>query len=328
MTAPSIAIVIPSNRPEMFKDWYNAWQPIFEKHDVAVVLVEDNEGGTPYLLDTSHRNVHLWRADVPSFVPTKTGAIRSIGFLYAWHKGYDIVITMDDDCLPVGDTSDLIGNYLLGFDAKYPVSPYFDIGRIFGLGHPMRGMPDCKYASPLVQYGGWDNVPDFGAEYQQSLQNQDLPIDGYRFDRRILAAPTGIPFTGCIMNVAFKREAIPMMYQLIMGMDTLGYDRWDDIWSGLLIKKICDYLSIPVVINGHATIRHSRASDPKANVEKERNGIAPNQLFWEGLTRFPLHSDNIIDCYSELATPHLSYLFGQRGHLVTTGMRDWIEQFQ
>ena len=323
--APSVAVVLPSNRPEMIGAWYKAWKPYFGLHDAMVVLVEDNDKPTPGLLHVSE-GTHFCRKDVPAFIPTGTGAIRSWGFLAAWKWGFDVVVTMDDDVLPAEDP-DVIGAYLRGFETMYPVSPYFDVGGTFGLGHAMRGVPPPRWAKPMVQYGGWDGVPDWGGEYQQNLRKLGIAEDGYHFDRKNLAVPHGIPFTGCIMNTAFTRDAIPMMYQLVMGMDRVGYDRWDDIWSGLLAKVICDRLRVPIVINGHATIHHSRASNPDVNAAKEAGGDELNNHFWDRLKSYPLRALDVATCYAELAEILPPAMFGDRGHVITEGMRQWIAAF-
>jgi hypothetical protein len=61
------------------------------------------------------------------------------------------------------------------------------------------------------------------------------------------------------------------------------FDRWGDIWSGIIAKKICDTEGWAVVINGSASIEHRRASDVNTNIKKEASGYAVNENLWTEL---------------------------------------------
>lgn len=305
-----IAVVLPTCRPQSLKEFKKAWEKLFTKHEVDLIVVEDNP--------------ETWE-QLPDFIPTRTGSIRSWGFLQAYKKGYEIIVTLDDDCLPIPGT-DPIQAYLDAFNTKYSVSDYFDVGHTFGLGEYMRGYPfDHRRAEfPLIQYGGWDNVPDMDAITQMEHEVSDR-IDGYEFDRKVLAIPKGLGFTGCIMNVAMKREAVPLLYQLVMGNERVGYDRWDDIWSGLFAKKICDHLSIPILINGKATIKHTRASNTLSNLKKELRGYHHNEDLWEKLGSIELSDTSVKGCYRQLANDLNPVWFGKYGYKITTGMKRWVQ---
>ena len=191
----NLAVVVPTCRPESLRTFVEAWTPQFERHDVELIVVEDSEA--------------TLEATPLEFIPSRSGAVRSFGLLKAWHAGYD-VLNLDDDVLPAEDV-DLIAEYRDAFDTDWPVSSYFDVGHTFGLDQYMRGYPfgDRDTASPLLQYGGWDNVPDLDAVTQRSYEQTERPVTGHHFDRRTLAIPTGVGFTGCIMNVAAKHEGNP-----------------------------------------------------------------------------------------------------------------------
>jgi hypothetical protein len=246
---------------------------------------------------------------------------------------------MDDDCLPE-KAVDLIGEYKEGFRKKYPVSQYFDIGHVFGLKDYMRGFPfrDRDRATPLIQYGGWDNVPDLDARTQMGMNRSG---EGLTFNRVDIALPLEVGFTGCGMNVAFLHEATPLMYQPIMGMERVGYDRWDDIWCGLIAKRICDHLGYPIVINGKAVVNHSRASDPKVNLVKEQRGYEYNEVMWERIKKCSLKSRTIRECYTELIGDPIETpggimfnnslfsrdWFGPRGERIVRGIMEWSFAF-
>ena len=63
-------------------------------------------------------------------------------------------------------------------------------------------------------------------------------------------------------------------------LDPLPFDRFGDIWSGIIAKRICDHLGWAVG-TGTPYIHHDRASDPFKNLRKEANGIELNETFWE-----------------------------------------------
>jgi reversibly glycosylated polypeptide/UDP-arabinopyranose mutase len=92
------------------------------------------------------------------------------------------------------------------------------------------------------------------------------------------------------MNAMWRREAIPLSYHMLMGqafldltnpdINKLPFDRFGDIWCGIIQKKICDHLRWSVS-SGTPYIHHDRASNPFTNLRKEANGIEVNEWFWE-----------------------------------------------
>ena len=300
--------MLPTCRPESLRAFVAAWEDHFASHNVELIVIEDKAS--------------TWER-LPKFIPHHTGSIRSWGFLQAYESGYD-VITLDDDCLPADDV-DLIQEYIDGFRKRHAFSDYFDIGHSFGLDEYMRGYPfrDRDAKTPLLQYGGWDNVPDMDA-VTQAEHEECGPVEGYKFDRRVLALPKGVAFTGCIMNVAIRHEAIPMMYQLVMGVDRVGYDRWDDIWSGLFAKRICDHLKRPILVNGRASIVHTRASDTASNYAKEVGGYKLNEKLWRQLEAVTFQGTTVIECYQDLTDQLRPQWFGPEGHKIVKGMQQWL----
>ena len=308
----SLLVVVPSNRPLEVESFLRAWGDLFEKHEAQVCVVHDQLGA-------GGRR----RADIPDFIPQATGAIRSWGFLRAWREGMD-VLCLDDDCMPASDV-DLIREYESASDYEWSVSDYFDVGNAFGMDDYMRGFPFAHRdrAFPLIQYGGWDNVPDFDAVTQAAHELMD-PVEGYRFDRRVLAVPLGVAVTTCGMNVWISHAATPLMYQLQMGVALVGFDRYDDLWSGLFAKRICDHLELPILINGRASVVHSRASDTASNFAKESGGYALNDALWGHLRGVQFYADTPIACYRELTEQLDPGWFGPRGRIIIEGMRGWL----
>lgn len=263
------AVVAPSNRPERLVLFRQRWEAYFANlgHDVDWYVVED---------------LPPWEG-IPDWIPRRTDGIRSWGLYQAWRDGAQKVLSLDDDVLPIPGL-DLIGEYDDAFDRSWPVAPCFSVGALTGTGLEMRGFPVDRYggsdlhprARPLIQYGGWDGVPDLCAQTQ--IRH---PGAVSSFARIVIPVPEGAAVTTCAMNFAAWREAIPFCWQLTQVEGR--YDRWHDIWSGLVQKRIMDDLGIPLLINGRASVLHDRASDPQVNLRKERPGIERHLLLWEAL---------------------------------------------
>jgi len=321
----SIACVVPTNRPDKFADFFEKWKPYFKKHEVTLYIIEDNP--TAQIEVTGQFTIkHFTQADAEglSAIPIRTGSIRSLGLLKAYQDGHDYIVTLDDDCHP--SEMDTIQEFMDGFKKKWSVCEYFDVGNTFGLNEFMRGYPmwEREVAEPMIQYGGWDNVPDMDALTQMRHEDNG-DVDGKKFDRTALSIPKGIAFTGCIMNTALKREAVPMLYQHMMGIERVGYDRADDIWSGYFSKKICDHLNQPIIINGKASIVHTRASNTRNNLEKELLAYGYNDVLWKNLKGIEFTSNTVIGCYEELTNQVQPEWFGPRGDVIIKGMREWLK---
>jgi len=101
------------------------------------------------------------------------------------------------------------------------------------------------------------------------------------------------------MNLAFRAEALALMYLPLMGQNS-PYDRFDDIWGGIIAKKVCDRLGWHIAI-GEPIVQHNRASNPFTNLVKEAAGIGRNETFWEEVDERELHCDTAGECMLELA---------------------------
>jgi hypothetical protein len=271
------AVVVPSNRPDRLQSFLKAWDDLFRKHDVYLIVVWD--GDEPPGDPLPHRQgVRLWwdeGVERPE-IPHRTDMIRSRGIRYAWeHRCGIYTLSLDDDVLPTGDVFE---EYERVFDAGAPVSPFLDVGALTTSGKQMRGFPyrDRERKTVAIQYGGWSGVLDYDAATQLACQPGDerfLPI--------VMPVPHGAAVTGCAMNMAWRTEYAPLMWQLPLYEGR--YNRFGDIWAGLFAKRVCDHLGFAVVVNGAAQVRHERASDPVKNLEREQPGVGPNEALWEAL---------------------------------------------
>ena len=256
-------MVVPTCRPAQYKEFLEAWEPLFTQHGVTQECV------ISVLDDPEH-----WD-ELPWFIPRQTDMIRSWGIYKAWLSGSDYTLTLDDDVRPHGD---IFAAYEDVFKSGSVVSNYLDVGALTTFDGQLRGFPfrDRVKKEVAVQYGGWHGVLDYDAPTQLGGVN-----DQEWFEPVVLPVPKGAAVTGCIMNAAWKTKYAPIMWQLPM----LGgkYNRFGDIWAGLFAKRVCDVLDLAMVVNGAASVRHERASDPKKNLEREFPGLSVNDGLWDSL---------------------------------------------
>jgi hypothetical protein len=201
--------------------------------------------------------------------------VRSWGIYRAWLHAAKYTLTLDDDVRPDGD---LFAAYEKVFEAGAPCSPYLDVGSLTSYGKPLRGFPygHRTPAEVVVQYGGWEGVLDYDAPTQLAGVNEFE-----EFHPVVLPVPHGVPVTGCIMNAAWRTDHAKIMWQLPLHKGK--FNRFGDIWAGLFAKKTLDAEGKVMVVNGEATVRHERASDPLKNLEREGPGIPVNEDLWANL---------------------------------------------
>ncbi len=261
-----IAVVVPTNRPDKIKTFLKNWKEQFEMYEVGLFIVHD--GDEPRV---EHKGEKFTAKDIlgkdADLIYNKTDGVRNLGFALAYKLGYEIIISLDDDTAPYGDT---IGDHLKALNNRYPISWMNTVDEVYMRGFPygIREEAEC-----VLSHGTWHGVADFDASTQLLYGTPEVT-------NRIMPVPKGILFPMCIMNVAFKRELMPFMYQAPMGW-RVGLDRFADIWSGVTVKKAIDKMG-KCAVTGYANVCHIRASDPFVNLTKEANGVKLNEGFWKG----------------------------------------------
>ncbi len=328
------AVVVPTIRPAEFDRFLKAWEPLFAEHEVTVYPVRDEPAS--------------WES-WPDWVPRRSDMCRSWGFYEAWKNGHEFTLSLDDDVRPArqsdafefnpeaGSIIDVFAEYERGFDQTWPCIPYLSVGALTDSGREMRGFPyEGRGARCMVQYGGWDGVLD----YDGKTQLAGVP-ESAQFANAVIPVPRGCAVTTCAMNVAFRTEFTPCMWQLpilsqrhewgaeapdmdgwkchkcghfVTGAEqsrsdhTLKaaptcharYNRWGDIWSGLIQKRVLDARGEVMLVNGRASVLHERASDPARNAEVEAPGMPLNENAWGALHRVSA-TESIASAYEIVA---------------------------
>lgn len=294
-------VIVPTNRPESWRDFLLAWDDLFQKHQPVVRVICDAPsweefhfnappGVTVVYYDWNH---------FPDFIPRGTDMCRSLGIYESWKAGSTYTMTLDDDVRPL-EGVDIFDEYESVFEEGAVSSPYFSVGGLTSYHGEMRAFPesDRDRVCVAIQYGGWHGILDYGAKEQIRGVSQNET-----FAPVVLPVPVGAAVTTCAMNAAWRTEYAPIMWQLPL-LDG-KYNRFGDIWSGLFQKRVLDALGDVMVINGKASVLHERASDPLVNLEKEKPGLPINEEIWQWLydeDDVNYEGESMIDLYRMFTT--------------------------
>lgn len=266
----NIAVVVPTVREEKLQEFLLAWDSLFKKHNVMLYVVKDGKKPT-----VNGEGVKSVMGKYSKLIYNFNDGVRNLGFAKAYKDGADIIISLDDDVLPCGDT---IQDHLDVLNTKQPISWVNTVDDIY-----MRGFPYGirEEAEVVFSHGLWNGVYDFDASTQLLLGAQQPR-------HRKMPIPKGVLFPVCVMNVAFKAKVLPFYYQAPMFGDI---NRFADIWSGIEMKRAIDNNNW-CAVSGYATIYHNRASNPFVNLVKEARGISMNEEYGKD-GYFKLYQKNI-----------------------------------
>ncbi len=283
---PKWAVVVPTCRVAQYQQFLQAWRPLFEKHQVRLYPVHDDG---------------VWEG-WPDWVPRRSDMCRSLGFYRAWVDGCEFTVSLDDDVRPIRNV-DIFAEYEHGFSNTWPCTPYLSVGALTDSCQQMRGFPyENRDARCMVQYGGWDGVLDYDGRTQLELGDS---VGHDSFASAIVPVPRGCAVTTCAMNMAFRTEFTPCMWQLPLLEGR--YNRWGDIWSGLIQKRVLDERREVMLINGRASVLHERASDPARNARVEAPGMSYNEGMWDNLDYITHRLDGLIPFYTQVVRAYADF---------------------
>jgi hypothetical protein len=289
-------LVLPTNRPERAAEFFEAWQPW--PWDRIIVVDDGPEiSVVPATGRDSERITHYCWRDIdaalerPEIISRRDSAIRAFGFWKAWQMGADYIFTLDDDCFPV--SRDYVEQHVRNMEATPRWGTTVRNLRVRGLPYDNVGTLPRVH----VSLGLWVGHPDVDAV--QSLAHPRGRLDTI-VDRGLASwvLPSEQYFPICGMNLAFRRDAACLMYFPPMGQGS-PYARFDDIWAGLVLQRICRHLRLSIVC-GHPVVEHRRASDAFANLVKEAPGIRANETMWEIVDGVALTGTDPLACMREM----------------------------
>ncbi|MFZ6035447.1 MAG: hypothetical protein ACOYUB_04895 [Patescibacteria group bacterium] len=302
MKTLEVAVVIPTVRDMGFlKAWGNEFK------DCIGIIIEDRpkkEISAPKkhfdkVFHYSWEDIDRELGNRSWIISRKNAGIRNFGFLKAYQLGADITVTLDDDCYPVKGQK-FLETHLKNLSSSapkdwFPTYPHRHH-------YPTRGFPYSvrNNKEVVISHGLWSDILDFDAKTHLKYPGLKSPV----FNQDLLEfIPKDYFFPLCSMNLAFKTKMTPIMYFPPMGQDAegkrWGYDRFDDIWAGILSKKIIDHMGFAVV-NGSPYVRHKKASNVMENLKKEAKGIMTNENLYKSVKDIKLTGRDIKKTYLKM----------------------------
>lgn len=295
-----IALVVPTIRENNIKKFIEEWKRYlwYANHSsqypnlVDLFLVEDNPKKT---FEINFECNHYCWEDIDNelgknswIISKRDSAIRSYGFLKAYQAGAGIILTLDDDCLPIEEI-DFFKEHIKSINDAPKWTTSIPNMRTRGLPYENLG----KLKKVVLNMGLWENVADLDSIQSFSDEKKYFkPPDFHRI------MPSGQYWPLCGMNFAFKREIAVLTYFPLMGLDS-PYRRFDDIWFGIILQKICHHLDYYISC-GSPIVNHSRASNKFENLIKEAPGIKANEKFWEIVDEVQLTKTTPKGCMEEM----------------------------
>ena len=284
-------------------------------------------------------------------IPKKSHSETSFGLLWMFqNKEFDCGIFIDDDTLP-NPNFNFFGEHIknLEFEGKLDVVESdkkfvnvlyqnFQRHRFYPRGYPYSRMKEnisiknMTIKDVYASQGLWTNMPDLDAI--RILMNGGLK--GLVESKTILedfknnfVVENKNYLTVCSMNLAFRREIIPAFYQLPMADNPWKIDRFDDIWSGFIIKRILDETDKNIV-NGFPLCIHNKAERSTfKDLFHEVNGLEINEHLCEILDKIEFESKDFLDMYKKIAQEFIEgnwkYLNGEFINYMGRKMQKWAE---
>ncbi len=340
MTA-DICVMVPTIRNhECMRSYFqNARDHGFDLDRLFVVLITedfcdtdameqmlDEEGVDGAVYDGTAREAWFENhgtSEYSHLIPEASHAQTSFGLLYMWANDYEYGVFIDDDTLPHED-ADFFGTHMsnLAFEGEIEtvssdeqwVNVLYqneDEHGLYPRGYPYAAMDETvateatQVNDVVASQGLWTNVPDLDAvrilmdgDLQGQAQTRTSEAD---FGEDFVAAK-GQYLTVCSMNLAFRREVIPAFYQLPMDDNEWDVGRFDDIWSGVFLKRACDVLG-KQIYNGDPLCEHNKAPRSTfSDLTNEVHGLELNEHVWEIVDEAGADADSYAEVFDAIGT--------------------------
>lgn len=250
-------------------------------------------------------------------IPQRAHAETSFGFLVAYEEGADFIIELDDDVLinsiVPGHSENLFGEGGCTVRSKsrwYNTLDSISLnteGRFFPRGHPYSPetrVEDYVWEASggrcILNMGHWVGNPDFDALtilYHSGMDGR-CRVRGERLLNEKVIVGRGTYFAVCSMNTSFVPKVVPAFYQLYM--NTMGVDRFDDIWSGVFLKRVADHLGDKICLGKPAGTHNKRPRSIFKDLKSEMDGMILNESVWRFVDG-ELDGSSYADAYLSLA---------------------------
>ncbi|MFH1630606.1 MAG: alpha-1 4-glucan-protein synthase, partial [Candidatus Aenigmatarchaeota archaeon] len=320
------AVIIPTVRNyKIISDYVkNAEENKFDTSKLFFILVTENGcdiqgmktilkdcGVEGEVYDQTERDRWFSDNNLSSFsdiIPKRSHAETSFGLLRILKDDFDNGIFIDDDTVP--ESNDYFGLHMKNLNFEGGVNELssdkqwvnvlhrnFQTHKLYPRGYPYScmnekittGKKDIK--DVVLSQGLWTGVPDLDAVRilmegdltGRSLTRTQLNDFGDNF-----IAANGNCLTVCSMNLAFRKEIIPAFYQLPMDDNSWKIGRFDDIWSGIIAKKVCDILGKNIITGAPLCIHNKAERSTFKDLLAEVPALELNEHLWNILGQMKL----------------------------------------
>jgi hypothetical protein len=258
--------------------------------------------------------------DLPAIdriVPWNSDNRRNVGFLMALRDGAEVVISIDDDNLPVPGTDFVGGHAVTGRELEAPeVSAasgwynLFDVLEhtpalpVWPRGYPYRLRAPQQVETRLarrrvhVNAGLWLGDPDVDAITRIAIHPD---VKRMAQERGLLAAGTFSPIN--TQNTAVHRDAMVAYYYVRMHEPMHGarLNRFGDIWSGYFVQKCAKALGHAVAFGAPPVEQVRNDHDLFVDLREEYWGIVLSEHLSGWLTGARLSGSTYATLYGDLA---------------------------
>ena len=314
-----VCVVVPTVRnPECVREYAaNARRHGFDTDRLHVVLVTedfcdadamramlDDEGLDGRVFDGSAREAWYAEHGIERFshlVPAASHAQTSFGLLYLWANDFPTGFFIDDDTAPHPE-DDFFGMHLANLEHEGKIEVRRSDERwvnvlddtptdLYPRGYPYAAMDETverrtgTVGRVVASQGLWTDVPDL--DTVRILMDGDLQGQAQTrlaredFDDEPFVADRGQYLTVCSMNLAFRREVVPAFYQLPMDDNPWEVGRFDDIWSGVFLKRACDAVGSQILTGGPLCEHDKAPRSTFSDLQNEVAGLELNEHVWE-----------------------------------------------
>jgi hypothetical protein len=261
-------------------------------------------------------------AEFAHLVPAASHAQTSFGLLYCWANDFEYGLFIDDDTRPQMN-EDFFGTHLSNLEYEGDIERVqsdekwvnvlhrnADEHGLYPRGYPYSAMGETvktdrtRATNVVASQGLWTNVPDLDAA--RILADGDLRgqaetrLSKADFGEQFVAAE-GQYLTLCSMNLAFRREVIPAFYQLPMDDNPWNVGRFDDIWSGVFLKRACDVLGTEIVTGGPLCEHNKAERSTFDDLRSELPALEINEDLWRVVDDAAGGATSYADAYAAMA---------------------------
>lgn len=256
-----------------------------------------------------------------SVIPNRCHAESSFGFLVAYEEEPDFVIELDDDVFPIG-SHNFVHQHACNLFNQNGVTVYSrnkwyntmdDLelnvhDDVFPRGHPYAQKTRTQDyiwkndgGKCVLNMGLWGGYPDLDAStiiHSSGLDGRgNIKSNGLKRSKIIVGEKTYCAV--CSMNTSFVPKIIPAFYQLYMNF--MNINRFDDIWSGILLKKITDHLDEKICLGKPFLYHSKRPRNIFKDLREELDGMELNEALWGIVDSLELEGRSYQDSYNSLA---------------------------